>query len=76
LYKDAARRLKINTEQRDLAKKSLEIIIRNFSSASSSLTDVLRVRQQLLEYEYKSVEALTDLSTSAALINRITATLY
>lgn len=76
LFKDAGRRIQLYSGQSVLAKKTLDIMIKNFSSAGSSLTDILRIRQQLLDYEYKAVEALTDYNTSVALINRITATGY
>lgn len=76
LFKDAWRRIDLYSGQSELAKKTLDIMIRNFSSAGSSLTDILRIRQQLLDYEYKSVEALTDYNTSVALVNRITAKGY
>ncbi|MCE5320480.1 MAG: TolC family protein [Bacteroidales bacterium] len=76
LFKDAWRRIDLYSGQSELAKKTLDLMIRNFSSAGSSLTDILRIRQQLLDYEYKSVEALTDYNTSVALVNRITAKGY
>lgn len=71
LYEDAARRLKLYRSQYVLASRSLEITLKSFSSSSSELTDVLRIRQQTLDYELKQVEALTDLNTSAAWLRRL-----
>ena len=70
---DAQRRLKLYSKQSLLTNKSLDIMIQNFSSSGSSLTDILRIRQQLLDYESKEVDAVTDFNTSVALVNRLTA---
>lgn len=74
LYRDAQRRVKLYENQYSLASKSLEIMLKSFSSSSVSLTDVLRVRQQTLDYELKQVEAITDLNTATAWLNRLMAT--
>jgi outer membrane protein TolC len=71
LYEDATRRLKLYRSQYVLASRSLEITLKSFSSSSSELTDVLRIRQQTLDYELKQVEALTDLNTSVAWLKRL-----
>jgi outer membrane protein TolC len=72
LYLDAQRRMKLYKNQSRLAKRSLEIVIKTFSSSSSALTDIIRVRQQLLDYELKQVEALTDFNKAEAWIKRLT----
>jgi outer membrane protein TolC len=73
LYQDAKRRIKLYEDQYTLASKSLEIMLKSFASSAVSLTDVLRVMQQTLDYEYKQVEAITDLNTAKALIVRLMA---
>lgn len=73
LYRDAQRRAKLYTCQTVLANKSLDIMIRSFSASSASLTDILRVRQQLFDYELRQVEALTDYNTSVAWLKRLMA---
>jgi outer membrane protein TolC len=62
LYQDAQRRMKLYNNQYLLASKSLDLILKNFSVSSAGLSDVLRVRQQTLDYELKEVEAVADLS--------------
>ena len=74
LYQDALRRVKLYEDQFTLASKSLEIMLKSFSTTAVSLTDVLRARQQTLEYELKQVEAITDLNTAKAWLNRLMAT--
>jgi outer membrane protein TolC len=74
LYRDAQRRVKLYENQYTLASKSLEIMLKSFSASTVSLTDVLRVRQQTLDYELKQVEAITDLNTATAWLYRLMAT--
>jgi len=71
LYNDAQRRMKLYTNQSMLAQKSLDILIKTFSSSRSNLTDLLRFRQQLIDYEFKQVEAITDFNKAEARIKRL-----
>jgi outer membrane protein TolC len=73
LYHDASRREKLYADQYDLAEKSLSIMLKSFSSSGTSLTDVLRVRQQTLDYKFKQVEAVADYNTSVAWLKRLMA---
>ena len=73
LYQDAQRRTKLYASQYQLASKSLDIMFKSFASSGSSLTDILRVRQQTLDYEYLQIEAVADNNTSIAWFNRLMA---
>jgi outer membrane protein TolC len=73
LYNDAQRRMKLFEDQSQLAKKTMDIQIKTFSTSNSSLTDILRIRQQLFGYELKQVEALADYNRAIAWIKRLTA---
>jgi outer membrane protein TolC len=73
LYKDAQRRVKLYDNQYELASKSFDLMLKSFSVSSSSLTDVLRIRQQTFDYELKQVEAIADLNTSIAWLKRLMA---
>jgi len=75
LYKDAQRRVKLYDRQYELASKSFDLILKDFSTSSSELTDVLRSRQQTLDYELKKVEAVADFNTAIAWLNRLMANL-
>jgi outer membrane protein TolC len=70
-YLDAKRRVKLYGEQSQLASRSLEIMLKSFSASASDLTDVLRVRQQKLDYELNRIAAVSDLNTSVALLKRL-----
>ena len=73
LYQDAQRRTKLYASQYQLASKSLDIMFKSFASSGASLTDILRVRQQTLDYEYQQIEAVADNNTSIAWFNRLMA---
>jgi hypothetical protein len=45
--------------------------LKNFSVSNSALSDVLRARQQTLDYEFKKVEAVADFNTAIAWLNRL-----
>lgn len=63
---DAERRTKLYTDQAMLADKSVQLLITSFSSSGSDFEEVLRMEQQLLDYQFKKVEAVVDKNTSIA----------
>ena len=71
LLDDAKRRLSLYESQSGLAKKSLDIMIKSFSSNLAGLSDILQLRQQLLDYETKRTEAFYDYNISIAWLNKI-----
>jgi outer membrane protein TolC len=73
LYQDAQRRVVLYGNQSMLAGKSLDIMMRSFAVSGSALTDLLRLRQQTLDYEYKQVEAVADLNIAIAWLKRLMA---
>jgi outer membrane protein TolC len=73
LYQDAQRRVKLYENQFQLASKSLDLMLKSYSTSSSGLTDVLRVQQQTLDYELKKVEAVADFNTAIAWLKRLMA---
>ncbi len=73
LYQDAHRRVKLYDNQYKLASKSLDLMLKSFTVSSSGLTDVLRIRQQTLDYELKEVEAVADFNTAVAWLKRLMA---
>jgi len=71
LYQDAKRRIKLYDNQYKLASKSLDLMLKSFTVSSSGLTDVLRIRQQTLDYDLKQVEAVADFNTAVAWLKRL-----
>jgi outer membrane protein TolC len=73
VYRDAKRRVKLYNDQYLLASKSLDILLKSYSVSGSSLTDVLRIRQQSLDYELKKIEAVADYNIAVAWLKRLMA---
>jgi len=71
LYQDAQRRVKLYKKQFQLASKSLDLMLKSFSTSSSGLTDVLRIRQQTFDYELRQVEGVADFNTAIAWLKRL-----
>jgi len=72
-FEDAKRRVRLFTSQSLLAQKSLDIMIRNFAASGSGLAEILRLRLQTLDYDYKQVEAVADCGTAVAWLKRLMA---
>lgn len=70
-HQDATRRMKLYENQSLLAQKSLDIMVKSFSVSGSGLNEVLRVRQQTLDYELRRAQAITDYNTSVAWLKRL-----
>jgi outer membrane protein TolC len=73
LYQDAQRRIKLYSNQYSLANKTLDIMMKSFATSGSGLTDILRIRQQTLNYEFKQVEAVVEYNTAIAWLKRLMA---
>jgi outer membrane protein TolC len=71
LYQDARRRIRLYDTQYNLASRSLDLLIKSFSSSEADLEDVLRVQQQTLDYELKKIGAIADLNTASAWLKRL-----
>jgi outer membrane protein TolC len=63
---DASRRILLYKDQAMLADKSLQLLITSFSVSGADFEEVLRMEQQLLDYQFKKVEAVVDKNTSIA----------
>jgi outer membrane protein TolC len=72
-YLDAQRRLKLYDSQCDLAQKTLDIQTKAFSANGSDLSELLRTRQQMLDYDTKHLEALVEYNTAIAWLKRLSA---
>jgi outer membrane protein TolC len=73
LFKDGQRGVKLYASQSDLAAKTLDIMLKSFSTSAIPLTDIMRVRQQLLDYEFKKIEAVADYNTAISWLQRLMA---
>jgi outer membrane protein TolC len=74
LFKDGQRRIKLYENQRYLAGRTLDIMLKSFSTEGIPLTDILRIRQQTLDYEIKKIEAIADYNLAISWLQRLMAT--
>jgi outer membrane protein TolC len=70
-YEDAVRRVKLYQNQAQLAQSSLDIMIQRYAGSGASLSDVLRIRQQTLDFESRKVEAVAELNSAVVWLERI-----
>ena len=70
-YQDARQRMKLYQNQSALAGKTLNILMKSYSASGSDLSDLLRIRQQTLDYELKQIEAITDNNTAIAWLKKL-----
>jgi outer membrane protein TolC len=68
---DADRRLALYTEQKNLAKKTLELLLADFSSSGTDYEEVLRMQSKVLDYEFKYIEAIVDYNMAIALAEKL-----
>jgi len=73
LFKDGQRRSILYDNQSKLAGKTLDIMLKSFTTSVTPLTDILRVQQQLLDYEFKKIEAIADYNTAISWLYRLMA---
>jgi cobalt-zinc-cadmium efflux system outer membrane protein len=69
---DADRRVKLYTGQALLADKSVQLLITSYSSGEADFVEVLRMQQQLLDYQFNRVDAIVDKNTSIARVVYLT----
>ena len=74
LLKDGERRIILYENQSFLAERTLDIMLAGFATAETPLTDILRVRQQTLDYEFKKIEAIADYNLGISWLQRLMAT--
>ncbi len=63
---DADRRVRLYNDQASLADKSVQLLIASFSTGETDFVEVLRMQQQLLDFQFRQVEAVVDKNTSIA----------
>ncbi len=68
---DAQRRMTLNKEQEELARKTTDLLLAGFSNTGSGYEEVLRMQYRVLDYGFKYIEAVTDYNTSVALAEKL-----
>lgn len=71
---DAERNLELYANQYKLSEASWRLILREFSAGKQTLSDVLQVERQLLNYQLKQSEAIAQYNTLVAELEKLTST--
>ncbi|MFA6126938.1 MAG: TolC family protein [Bacteroidales bacterium] len=65
-YHDAGRRVGLFRRQSELSEKTITLLTRSFSASGADFEEILRMQQQLLDYEFKKIEAVVDRNVAIA----------
>lgn len=68
---DASRKIALYKKQSELAQTTYNLIIQEFVSGKSDLTNVIQVQRQLLDYQLKSAEAVANYNTMVASVQKL-----
>lgn len=71
---DASRKVDLYKKQRELSLSTYQLMIREFSAGATSLTDVIQVERQLLDYSLKQSEAIAEYNTRIAGLEKLIST--
>lgn len=71
---DAARKANLYTRQYALSLSTWQLIVREFSAGAQSLTDVIQVERQMLDYQLKRSEAIAAYNITVAGIEKLIST--
>jgi len=70
-FNDAERRMTLYQKQRDIAQQTLDLLIVKYSTSGTQFEEVLRIQQQLIDFQFKSIKAVVDQNLSVAMIDRL-----
>lgn len=68
---DASRKIDLYTKQQDLSRSTYQLMIREFSAGTTSLTDIIQLERQLLDYSLKKSEAVARYNTLIAGLEKL-----
>lgn len=71
---DADRKVSLYSRQHELSLSAYQLMVREFSAGATSLTDVIQVERQLLDYSLKKSEAIAAYNTLIAGIEKLIST--
>ena len=68
---DASRKIALYEKQSQLARTTYHLLVQEFVSGKSDLTDVIQIQRQLLDYRLKKAEAIADYNTMVASVQKL-----
>ena len=70
---DAQRAIELYEKQTTLAQTTYNLIVKEFVTGKSDLTNVIQVQRQLLDYQLRKAEALANYNTMVVSIKKLLA---
>lgn len=71
LLNDASRKIVLYKKQEEVAKTTYNLIVQEFVSGKSDLTNVIQVQRQILDYQLKKAESILNYNTMVASIEKL-----
>ncbi len=71
---DASRKIDLYAKQQDLSRSTWQLMIREFSAGTTSLTDIIQLERHLLDYSLKKSEAVAEYNTLVAGLEKLVST--
>lgn len=68
---DASRKIDLYSRQYDLSQTTWRLVVQEFAAGRQSLTDVIAVERQLLDYKLKKSEAIAVYNTGVAAMEKL-----
>jgi len=68
---DAERKIALYEKQAQLARTTYQLVVQEFVTAKSDLTNVIQVQRQLLDYQLRKAEAIAEYNTRVAAIHKL-----
>ena len=68
---NAERKATLYQKQEQLARVTYQLVVQEFVTAKSDLTNVIQVQRQLLDYQLRQAEALAEYNTKVASIQKL-----
>ncbi|HOO95506.1 MAG TPA: TolC family protein [Proteiniphilum sp.] len=68
---DAERKITLYRKQEQMAWTTYQLVVQEFISAKSDLTNVIQVQRQLLDYQLREAEAIAEYNTRVASIRKL-----
>jgi outer membrane protein TolC len=71
LLDDASRKISLYKKQSDLAETTYNLVVQEFVTDKSDLTNIIQVQRQLLDYQLKKAEAVASYNIMVASIQKL-----
>jgi outer membrane protein TolC len=68
---DAQRRVKLNADQAELARKTTGLLVSGYTSGSVDFEELIRMQYKVLDYKFQDIEAVVDFNTAVANAERL-----